>query len=279
MNTFAPRHIGYALLGVAVLVGLGFFLGKQSVNAPESPGVVGEEPNGAAPTGESPDTGAPSGTGDTVKPSTGGGAAKPPSSASAPSGLQFATPTGGDVWAINESHPIIWNKEPGTSGGLYLVDEATGKTVGWVVPTTGAAQMSFAWDTRDVSVGRTGGSGVTVQPGMYSLRLAQDGKSSVIASPPFSIVAPGAPQVVTAVVRMKGTKLSPTSLTVVRGAKIVFINNETKAQKVTGNGLAAFTVPANAGMYALNTSSLPPGTYNYITDLYTYQSQGTIVVK
>ena len=96
---------------------------------------------------------------------------------------------------------------------------------------------------------------------------------------PVRIVPEGSAEVVTQVVRMRGTQLSPTALTISRGTKIVFINNETKAQTITGDGLPSMTAAANGGMTTLDTSSLLQKSYFYITSLYTYQSQGTLTVQ
>ncbi len=182
------------------------------------------------------------------------------------------------MWALNTQHLIAWNREGDVAGELTLVDEATGKSVGWIVPTTGPEQTSVQWDTRDVAVDRVGGSRKNLVPGTYSLRLLLVGKGEV-KSLPFRIVPQGSAETVSQLVRMRGTKLSPTALTVARGTKIVFVNNETKIQRIQGENLPPMQVAANGGVTSLDTAALPPGTYFYITDLYTYQSQGTLTVK
>ncbi|MEY4731610.1 MAG: hypothetical protein RL681_556 [Candidatus Parcubacteria bacterium] len=193
-------------------------------------------------------------------------------------GYLFAVPAAGDTWAMNGKHLIAWNREGNVPGGLYLVDEATGKMAGWIVPFTAASQTSVAWDTRDVAIDRTGGTRKNLSAGTYSLRLMLTGKGEV-QSVPFRIVSEGSTEAVTQMVRMRDTKLSPTALTVLHGTKIVFVNNETKQQTITGDGLPTLKASANGGTATLDTSGLLPKVYFYLTDLYTYQSQGTLTVQ
>ena len=83
---------------VLIILGIGFFLGQQSANAPESSGVVGEAPQNGAPADGSGDLSA-EGSGAAV-PSGNGAPAKPAGSA-VPANVQFAVPAAGDVWAVD----------------------------------------------------------------------------------------------------------------------------------------------------------------------------------
>jgi hypothetical protein len=262
------RFIGFIVLAVIVAVGIWMVVGRNEVAAPEGPTAETPSPSPAG----SPPPAAPT-------PGTTGQPSPSPSPVSAPaSGFSFAVPMAGNVWAMNTKHVIAWNREGGVQGELRLFDETTGKAVGWIVPFTDAKQTSYLWDTRDVAVDRTGGTRKNVAPGAYSLRLTLPGKGEV-KSGAFTIGAEGVPETATQVVRMRDTRLSPTAFDIARGGTVVFVNNETKAQTITGDGLPSTKVGANGGIATLNTASLSPRTYFYITDLYTYQSQGTITVK
>ncbi len=262
------KFVGIAALAVVLAVGGWLLISRNPVSAPEGPA---GDPTAPSTNTEAPPTPAPAAP-QAQKP------AVAPSPAPVATGHVFAVPTASDIWALNTQHLIAWNREAGVAGGIYLVDETTGKTVGWIVPSTAPSQTSFTWDTRDVAIDRTGGTRQNLAAGTYSLRLTLTAKGEA-KSAPFRIVPEGSAEAVTRAVRMRGTQLSPTALTVVRGTKIVFINNEAKAQTITGDGLPSMTVVANGGMATLDTSPLLPKPYFYITNLYTHQSQGTLTVQ
>jgi plastocyanin len=265
-------YIGLGLAAV-IIFGVLFFSNKST--APESPQAV---ENANQPAGQNggaqPAVQKPAGqSGQAAKP-----AAPKTTGPASQLGVSFVTPVTGDVWPMNESHPIVWNKEAKMAGGLYLAD-SKGAVVGWLVPSTGANQTSYAWDTRDVSVDRTGGNRKNIASGMYSVKLVLDGKSGEVSSVPFSIVAQGASGNVSYTVRLRDTKVSPNVLTVPRGAKVVFINNDARIHSISGDGIQPFKVPANGGTYVLDTAGMEAKTYNWLSDVYTYQAPGTLIVK
>ena len=197
------------------------------------------------------------------------------------SGVAFAAPAEGDVWAFDISHAIVWNREAGEPGNIYLVNADTNTLVGWILPSATPKQVSYAWNTRDVAQGIIGGTAVTVKPGRYYLTYALEGDLADVKSGTFRIVAAGGAERVTRVVTLKNVSVTPAQLEVSRGTPVAFVNYDTTAHTFTVNGSAfgPFTVAANGGIYTLQTLGLQPDTYNYYSNVWTYRAPGTLIVK
>lgn len=203
-------------------------------------------------------------------------AGKPPVST-----LKFLTPAGGDRWAMGSLHDIVWSREAGAVGSILLFRASTKERVGWILPSTGPKQVSYQWDTRDIALTRVGGTRQNVAAGEYYVRLAFDDGRSAVQSEPFALAGSG-PETVTYTVRLRNVSITPKVLTVKRGAKVVFVNNDPVKQIVSPpSGLSTFvpfTIPAG-GTHIFDTGALQPGTYNYRSDIYTYQAPGTLIVE
>ncbi|HVN67269.1 MAG TPA: hypothetical protein VMT55_02780 [Candidatus Sulfotelmatobacter sp.] len=192
--------------------------------------------------------------------------------------LNFAVPLSNDQWAIGVSHLIAWNKPAGVTGGLYLADASTKKLVGWILPNTTVRQTSYDWDTRDVSITRTGGTRQPLTPGTYVVRLMFDGKYAEIESPTFTILAEGSVDQPSAYVRIGDGTIAPRVLEVPAGRRVVFLNADTVRHTISKAGPTDFSVDSGK-TYILQTSGIPAGTYPYSSNVYTYTAPGTLIIK
>ena len=177
-------------------------------------------------------------------------------------------PTANARWIFGESNTIQWDKAAKITGGIYLVDAATGKTVGWLLTQTAGAQTSFPWNTRDLLQSRTNPTKTTVPVGTYIVKVMFDSpEDPTITSAPFSIIYPSQVQIPAYTANIYGITFTPTSLTAKRGGKITFINNDQSAYALTLSGFTPINIPAGSS-YTFDTTPLSPGPYVFYSVIY-----------
>ena len=172
-----------------------------------------------------------------------------------------SAPAANARWVFAEQNTIQWDKPANITGGIYLVNAATGATVGWILQQTGPNQVSFPWNTRDIQTSRTSPTKITVPVGTYIVKVMFDSpQDPTITSAPFTIIAPNQAQVSTANVAIAKAAFSPASLTVKRGTKITFTNSDQAGYQVLVSGYSPFSIAAG-GSYIFDTTSLSPAPY------------------
>lgn len=251
-----------ALVLIAVLA----FSGSK-VKAPESQTQTGAAPEATpsptAPTGSAQKSG--------VAPSTGSGTSKAIS-------INITSPAIGEKWVTGKVHTIKWSAAAGISGGLELLDAATGKSAGWILSQTAPNQTSYEWDTKQVSITRNSALGKEVTSGNYIIRLNLDAKSFAPAkSAPFSIAYPDQVQATVFNIAIQNYAFSPKSLTVKQGAKVVFTNLDSVTHNVVFQSMSPVSLVPGAS-YTLETSALSPAPYNYYCSIHPSMT-GTLVVQ
>lgn len=265
------QQIIVAAVIIAVIVGIVVALRTSELPVTETP------TSGTPTTAESPPPQATSGT-PVSKPTA------PPSAPKVPaptvqSGITLLTPQQGDLWAINRLHQIHWNRESGVVGGIQLINAQSQEVAGWILANTTAKQTSFSWDTRDISINRLGGAKTNLKPGTYRVKIVFDQKFAPVESAPFTIRDEGEQEIITPVVRFKNETITPGVLTVSHGTKVMFVNNDTATHRISSKTMPAFTLLSNGGAYTLDTSVLTADTHYYLSDIYSFRAQGTLIVK
>ena len=193
-------------------------------------------------------------------------------------GFNVLTPASGDSWLFGQKHLVTWNKEGGVDGSLALIDLKTDATVGYVLPHIGSHQVSYSWDTRYVYANRVGPDKKEVANGSYRIRLKYDGPYLRADSAPFSVVAGASAEITTESVSIRDKAFSIKSLTVKRGTRVVFINNDKTTYTFGVETLADRSLVAGAS-YMLDTQLLSPGAYEYHLKFPSNTIRGLLIVQ
>ncbi len=276
LQKYGKSPTSWLVVAIIILAGaLIIVLWRSPVNAP----TIGDNgtPTNAPPIAGSPEAAPAPGSG----PAAGSGANQPaPKPAPAPIGsAKLLTPAAGDVWAIDKLHSVAWVKPSGYyTATAILVDAATKKDVGWIAANITAHQTGFSWDTQSISTTRSGGIKQVIFPGTYYIRVVSDGKDAQMVSGNFSLVPAGSAEALTPIFRFKDYTITPTEITVAKGAKVIFINNDTTKHTLTADKFGPYVIPAGSS-YTLDTGTLAPGNYFYTSNVYTYRARGTLIVK
>lgn len=236
--------------------------GDDTAGAPEA-SQTGQNPDAATGANNQPQNPAPAG-------STGGGVKTV--------AINITNPASGDKWEVGKIHAIKWSKAAGISGGLELVDSATGNSVGWILSQTAANQTSYDWDTKQVAISRNSALGKQVNPGNYIVRLVLDNKSFAPAqSAVFSISYPSQISVATYNVTIQSYAFGPKSLTIKQGDKVVFTNYDSVEHTVVFQSMPPIAL-ASGATYTLQTGSFSPASYNYYCSLHPSMT-GTLIIQ
>lgn len=267
--------VGQIIIGIIIIIGLSYAVFHRGPSQSANQG-YGENQQPAAQTGGNPAAGGSYSSGSGGKTSAGTGT-KPPAPAPA-AAIKVLIPAAGDVLAINHVHNIAWTKPAGFTGYIELINSSTGEVAGVVSANTTVTQDFFPWDTRDVFLSRASSSRTNLNPGSYKLEIIFDRGLAPIESGVFSIVPEAGKESVTPLSRIQDKKITPNNISVARGAKIIFMNNDSVTHQIYGNGIASFDI-APGGYYSFDTSVLAAGIYTAYSNIYTYLSPVTLTVK
>lgn len=267
MEKIKPLYVWLAV--AVVLVAAGFLLYRKGTPAP-APSQEQHTATGTAPMAQESKPTLPSST---KGPQRVGPPASPPIIP-----ISFLSPLGGDKWVMGEAHVIAWSAATGYSGGVYLLDAATKQLVGWILAGAGEKQTSYAWDTRDVSTTRTGGTKANLQSGSYIIRITFDGKRPDIQSAPFSIIQPSQAEIPVRAVTIKDFAFMPKTLTVNRGDKVVFTNNDAVPHRVVSTSFGPYLILSGESV-TLDTSRVTSGSYTYYCDIHPSMAPATLIIK
>ncbi len=182
--------------------------------------------------------------------------------------ITFLSPVAGTQWVINQNNIIKWNREPGVTGGIYLVDAITGTLVGWITPTITSHQKEYTWDTRDVLLNRQGGLKKSVAVGRYILKIKFDRNQADAQSGEFSIVYASQIEPVIYKATIKNLIFAPSSLIINKGEKIIVQNDDTVSHKIIGYGIGSSVTLAPGASMTVETNVLGIGEYEYYSESY-----------
>lgn len=183
--------------------------------------------------------------------------------------MSVTSPLNNNEWVIGETHLITWSKAAGIPGSIYLVNAATGATVGWITPTTATNQTSYSWNTKEVALSRTNPQRKDLATGKYIIKIEFDRKPALrIESAPFSIIYPSQEKFATYNIFLSNFKFNPASLSVRKGDTIVIANKDLATYKFTSIGLVESFSIAQSGVKTINTGPMAPGSYGFYSEAY-----------
>jgi len=232
------------------------------------------------PTTRSPNVPAPGGTTPTEGTQTPAQETKPLSQQTtppAPSTNKFLTPAKDAKWVIGQNNLVSWSKAVGFPGAVSLADAVSNQTVGWILSSTDPQQTSFLWNTKEVSVSRSGGLKKDIPSGDYFIKITFDGARPAFQSDKFSVVLPTEVQIPIHTVTIQNYAFSPTSVAVKQGSKVMFVNNDVVKHRVISTNFGPYEL-APGESYTLDTARLTPAVYFYYDDLYPYMGQAKLEV-
>lgn len=182
--------------------------------------------------------------------------------------ITITTPVAGAQFVTNKNNLIKWSKEPGITGGIYLVDASTGVTAGWITPTITAHQTSYTWDTRDVALSRTNSARKNISAGRYFIKIKLDKPVADIQSAEFSIVYPSQVPTIKYEATLQNQTLSPKTLIVNKGETITIKNMDSVSHKIIPSGFGSVTTLAPGGYMLIETANMTAGVYEYYSENY-----------
>lgn len=181
--------------------------------------------------------------------------------------IKIISPAANVQWVLGADNSIKWSAESGENGAIYLVNEATRKTEGWILSSAGPHQTSYVWDTRQIYLERYSGLKKDITPGQYSIHMKFDGRQPEIATAVFGIIPTTAVQTISRAIAIKNYAFSPAAMNVKSGDLVVFTNNDSVLHRVVSSKFGPYTL--NPGeTVTLNTAILSPGTYPYYCDIH-----------
>lgn len=245
------------IVSVVIVAGLAFWLMRKPVENSQAP---------TSQTNTEEQTQTPTGTtqGSTPKNTTSGSTAPKQKS----SGISITAPLGGAKWVLATQNIISWNKEAGYSGGIELLDASTKQIVGWITPSLGVHQTSYAWNTSDVALSRTNPSKKNISAGNYIIKVIFDGPISSIESASFSVVPVDQVVLPTHTITMQNYTFNPASITVKRGEKFIFVNQNQVAVNLKLSISYPFPSIAAGDSFTFDTKVLVPGQYQLYSETY-----------
>ncbi len=222
-------------------------------------------PSGAATSTVATTTATSSGTPATgtrrTTPSATTGTTAPAPAAATP--ISFTSPSAGTQWIFGKQHTITWSRAAGSPGSLVLLNPTTNAVVGWIEQNIDLTQNSFPWDTQDVFLGQTNPLKKNILPGDYRVAITFASPNlPVVIGPIFSVIPASAAASPSATVVIQGGTFSPSSVTVTKGTKLVFMNHDSASYSLTITSSGGIMVPAD-GTQTFDTSVFLPGNYYY----------------
>lgn len=191
--------------------------------------------------------------------------------------INIAAPQGGEKLVIGQSYTIRWSEEAGATGFIYLADASTKEVIGWINSETSAHDTSYNWDVRDVFLARYSPSKKPVAVGKYVVGVGFDNKQTPTTSNPFEIIYPSQLAVDSYNLTIQNYDISPSQLTVKKGSKLIFANEDSVAHKMV-SGSTNFLLPAGES-HIFDTDILFPGTYNFYSEQYPTTARATVNVQ
>lgn len=182
---------------------------------------------------------------------------KPPT---AKTPVSFTYPTLNTELVFGDQVTIAWNKEPGYSGGLYLVDAKTQSVVGWLNTNTTHRQLSYSWDARTVLLSRSNPAKKDITSGTYYLKLVFDGPQNPAQSDPFRIIYPQEVKDIVVPLEISGSRFTTGPISVLKGSKLQITNRDSVSYQIKiGNS----TLPSlgSNGNVLFSTDGLSIGKY------------------
>jgi plastocyanin len=263
------KNLIIIIIAVAVIVFAvvwGYF--GAGVRQPAGTAPEAGQPPSAAPTQAPPSAPSPTTT-------------PPPTPATKPatkSSISIISPAASDKWVLGQSHTIQWSKEAGVTGSIYLVNAADGTTVGWINSEINVHQTYYSWNSGEVSLARYSPAKKNIPPGQYVIKIKFDNKvQPEIKSAAFSIIAASTEQIPVYNITIKNFAFSPNTLTVKKGDKVVFTNNDSVTHRVLLGNIPPYTLAPGAST-TVDTSILFASTYAYYCDIYPSMT-GTLIVQ
>jgi len=168
-----------------------------------------------------------------------------------------------DQWVSTIQHTIQWNRASGAPNGtISLVNAATGAVVGWIQQQILPTQTTFPWNTRDIFMTKTGPLKEDVAPGQYRIVLTFNSPSDPpVTGPIFSIITAAQAQIPASTITIQGAIFSPSSLTVVHGTQLTFVNHDSTGYRLLNSSNATPFVLGPSTSQIFDTSSFTPGSY------------------
>lgn len=247
---------------VVIVVFVWFVANKPLTSETQTPSLDGQSAT-QSPTTPTPPT--PTEANPTPPPPTAG----PTPTLSAPNtSINFTAPALGEKWVSGKNNTIQWNKDIGFKGEIYLISASDRSIVGWILTETGIHQTSYAWNTRDVFVSKTNPSKKTVLTGDYFIKAVFSTNPKIeFTSPSFSIIYENEVYIPTYLLTIKDYAFLIPSLTVKKGDKITFVNNDSVVHTLNLSSYSPFVIQPSTS-YTFNTSVLTQGSYNFYSQQY-----------
>ena len=185
--------------------------------------------------------------------------------------ISILSPVTSDKWVVGQNNVIRWSKEAQIPGSIYLVHAVTDKTVpvGWIISEIGPHQTSYTWDTRDLFVSRYNAAKRNLETGDYIMKIKFDSKvMPEVSSAPFSIIY--ASEVVIPVydIRIKDFTFNPPTLTLKKGDKIKFTNDDAVDQRVVLSTVSPFVIKPGQSLVFDTSFFSSGGMYTFYSDVY-----------
>jgi plastocyanin len=177
--------------------------------------------------------------------------------------MVITSPAANDQWVSTVQHTIQWNRASGAPNGtISLVNAATGAVAGWIQQQILPTQTSFPWNTRDIFTTKTGPLKEDVAPGQYRIVLTFNSPSDPpVTGPEFSIITAAEAQIPASTIVIQGAVFSPSSLTVLHGTQLTFVNHDTTSYQLLNSSNANVFVVAPSASKVFDTSSFASGSY------------------
>lgn len=198
---------------------------------------------------------------------TSGGAQTKTTAPQSDQAIAVTSPSAGDKLILGQNHTISWSKEGGFKGYVYLADASTKAVIGWINSETGPRQTSYTWDTRNLFLTRYSPNKKTVEPGKYIIGVGFESKQTPVVSGVFEIIYPSQATIDEYNISIKDFYATPNSLTVKKGSKLTFANNDAITLKIMTGSIAFSVAPGSS--YTFDTSALFPGEYEFYAEQYT----------
>ncbi len=180
--------------------------------------------------------------------------------------ISITAPVPGVQFVMNQNNTIKWSKEGGVNGAIYLIDASNNQTVGLITPSLTTHQTSYTWDTRDVLLSRQGGLKKPVTKGKYIILIKFDNAQAEVRSGEFSVVYASEVPVISYDATIQNLTLTPKSLILNTGEKVVLKNNDTVTHKMLGFSGVNLLVPG-ASM-TIDTKIMTKGVYEFYSESY-----------
>ncbi|MDP2598461.1 MAG: hypothetical protein Q8P49_01375 [Candidatus Liptonbacteria bacterium] len=183
--------------------------------------------------------------------------------------VRIVAPAPSAQWVQGVDGDISWNGATGIPGAIYLVNAGDGSIAGWISQQVIPSQTKYEWNARDLFLSRTSPTKKTVLAGQYMIKVIFDGGNPefTISSGIFSIVYPSQVQISTYNLSIQNYAITPSTLTVKKGSKLIFANNDSVPQQLLLTTFSPITIQPGAS-YTFDTSILEPAPHTFYSNAY-----------